>query len=341
MKKRILYILIQYPQVSETYIRNEIENVEDRYELAVYGHKIADCAYKDAYPYHIGEPNPEKVLDSLTSSFSPDVVHFHYLTTTWMYFDFCKHYNLPFTVRAHSFDTLVNCGNGYKENVESLKKYSEMINSDLCQGVLAFPFSIPPLIDAGANQEKLTPAYPVVDVGRFFDKSANGPGVINMGAALGKKKMDDFFKLAKLRPELTFNLYPIGYSTDQLKEENRKINGPCHIHETLDPKDMPPIYKQHRWLVYTGDFNLKTVGWPIAVAEAQAAGVGVCMANLRPDLAEYVGDGGGILFDDIRDVADIVTQDVPNNMRERGFELCWRSDIAKNITQLTDIWDRV
>ena len=28
-------------------------------------------------------------------------------------------------------------------------------------------------------------------------------------------------------------------------------------------------------------------------------------------------------------------------MRERGFELCWRSDIQKNISQLTDLWERV
>jgi hypothetical protein len=30
---------------------------------------------------------------------------------------------------------------------------------------------------------------------------------------------------------------------------------------------------------------------------------------------------------------------VPEEMRERGFEQCWKSDISKNITQLTDLWD--
>jgi hypothetical protein len=30
----------------------------------------------------------------------------------------------------------------------------------------------------------------------------------------------------------------------------------------------------------------------MSIAEAQGAGVGVCMANIRPDLREYVGPAG-------------------------------------------------
>jgi len=42
----------------------------------------------------------------------------------------------------------------------------------------------------------------------------------------------------------------------------------------------------------------------MAVAEAQASGVGVLMQNVRPDLADYVGPG--FLFDDIEEAHRVV-----------------------------------
>ena len=36
----------------------------------------------------------------------------------------------------------------------------------------------------------------------------------------------------------------------------------------------------------------------MAIAEAQAAGVGVCMPNIRPDIKEYVGEAG-FVYDSI------------------------------------------
>jgi glycosyltransferase involved in cell wall biosynthesis len=161
-----------------------------------------------------------------------------------------------------------------------------------------------------------------------------------MGAALEKKAMGDFLTLANMLPDLTFNLYAIGYGAEQLREENKAINGRCHIYDAVQPEEMPGIYKQHRWLVYTADRMTKNVGWPLAVAEAQAAGVGVCLANIRPDLKDYLGDGGGVLFDDLDDLKGLLPNEVPEDMRERGFEYCWRSDIRRNISQLTDLWDR-
>ena len=36
----------------------------------------------------------------------------------------------------------------------------------------------------------------------------------------------------------------------------------------------------------------------MAIAEAQAAGVSVCMPNIRPDIKEYVGEAG-FVYDSI------------------------------------------
>lgn len=341
MKKRVLYLLQEYPQLSETYIANEIEHVSHLYELEIFSLGKANLPYHNHHAYCLGGDNPKQVLDSLATQFNPQIVHMHYMTVAEKLAPFCEHYGIPFTVRAHSFDVLTGFDPDDPSYMQKIAGLAQIVKSDLCLGMLTFPFTCEFFLRCGVSEDKLHPAFPVVDVQRFFDKSENGDAVINVGAALTKKAMEDFLHLANLLPDLTFNLYPIGYGIEGLREKNAEMNGRCLIHDAVPAESMPQVYKQHRWLVYTADKMSKNVGWPLAVAEAQAAGVGVCMANIRPDLKDYVGEGGGILFDDIEELTDILPSEVPPEMRERGFELCWRSDIAKNITQLTDLWDRV
>jgi hypothetical protein len=64
------------------------------------------------------------------------------------------------------------------------------------------------------------------------------------------------------------------------------------------------------------------------------------MANLRPDLREYIG-GGGFTYDSIGEVADIITKPVPDGMREIGFEQARKSDIFEHKVILTNLWRRV
>lgn len=340
MKKRVLYLLQEYPQLSETYIANEIEHVSHLYELEIFSLQQANLTYPKHRAFCLGGDDPKRVLDNIVTDFDPEVVHIHYMTVARNLVPFCEHYRIPFTVRAHSFDILTDFDPDDPSYMARIAEYAEIVKSELCLGVLTFPFTCEYFLRCGVGEDKLNPAYPVVDVKRFFDRSENGNAVINVGAALPKKAMEDFLRLANLLPDLTFNLYPIGYDIADLREKNAAMNGLCHVHDAVPAEKMLQVYKRHRWLVYTADKMTKNVGWPLAVAEAQAAGVGVCMANIRPDLKQYVGDGGGILFDDVEDLKDILPGPVPDDMRERGFELCRRSDIAKNITQLTDLWDR-
>ena len=107
-----------------------------------------------------------------------------------------------------------------------------------------------------------------------------------------------------------------------------------------NPHEMPKEYKRHQWLVYTGLVDQKSdLGWSMAVAEAQASGVGVCYPNIRSDLADYVGDGAGHIYDSIEEVREIVRNPVPDDMREKGFAQAKKSDINVHKKTLTDIWD--
>jgi hypothetical protein len=75
----------------------------------------------------------------------------------------------------------------------------------------------------------------------------------------------------------------------------------------------------------------------MAVAEAQAAGVGVCVPNLRPDLREYVGPAG-FLYDSIDEVVGIVSEPFPAKLRDLGFEHAKRSDLSRHKAGLVDLW---
>ena len=75
----------------------------------------------------------------------------------------------------------------------------------------------------------------------------------------------------------------------------------------------------------------------MAVAEAQAAGVGVCMQNIRPDIAEYVG-AAGFLFDQIEDAAALLRKPFPEEMRRKGFAHARKSDVREHIYLLENLW---
>lgn len=149
--------------------------------------------------------------------------------------------------------------------------------------------------------------------------------------------MTDFIELARLVPDQRFHLYPLGYRTDELRRANERAGTPVAIHEPVQPEEMPAVYKRSRWLVYTASRRMATVGWPMAVAEAQAAGVGVCVPRIRPDLEELVG-GAGILYDDVGELVDVVRGPVPDEQREAGFEHARRSDVRDHLHLLTDLW---
>jgi hypothetical protein len=80
-----------------------------------------------------------------------------------------------------------------------------------------------------------------------------------------------------------------------------------------------------------------TVGWPIAVAEAQAAGVGVCMQDIRPDLREFVGPGG-FLFRTAEEAREIISRPFPDHMRRLAFEHARKSDVRSHVGLLEGLW---
>ena len=329
-KKVVLIIVTNYPQLSQTYKENEFKYLVGDYEVFVAATSKPDKPTKMHFPYFF-TPNAE-TLAKLIKQIRPDVIHGHYLFTLPTVASAAKAAgNIPYTLRGHSFDMI-------NKPREYLQQYNRFVEQDNFAGLLVFPFMIPTLIEAGYSEEKLIPSYPVVDYQRFFDRSPNGDGVINTGACIPKKAMHEYVDLAKLVPEKSFELIPIGYKEEKLTEYNRAAGSPLTIGNTVEPWRMPKLYKRARWLVYTADRTLADVGWPMAIAEAQASGCGVLIQNIRPDMADYI-DGAGYTFENLDEAAERLRTPYPTEMRERGFEVAKRSDIAVNIAQLIALWE--
>jgi hypothetical protein len=64
--------------------------------------------------------------------------------------------------------------------------------------------------NARVSRRKLVDCFPVVNFKRFFDSRPNGTSIMNVGACIPKKRMEDFVELALRVPELECNLYALG-----------------------------------------------------------------------------------------------------------------------------------
>ncbi len=349
-KIRVLYVLWTFPQLSQTYIKNEIEALSDACEIDVVALKKANLPYETRQHYRT-EPRLGALAEQIRA-FKPRVLHTHWLNMAPLMHRLSEKTGVPYTVRGHSFDIL---GTDEKlSRADALIKWLKgrpnfrgfapeqvvrHVNAPQCLGVLTFPLARPRLEAAGISPDKIHDCFPVIAFDRFHNPSPNGDGVMNMGACIPKKRMEDFVDLGELVRERPFRLYSIGYQTEKIAAYNEGKGRPIEIVPTVQPDLMPREYKKHQWLVYTASKGYNTVGWPMAVAEAQAAGLGVCVPNLRPDLREYLGESG-FLYDSLAEVADIIRQDVPDEMRQRGFEQARKSDIKAHKRLLEGLWDR-
>ena len=349
-KTRVLYLLYGYPQSSQTYIKTELEAIKDHYDVRIISthQPKVSAPYRNHLPFqHLSDLG---AIREVIEDFRPHVLHGHHLREIHTLSPLANETNTPFTIRAHSFDVLERSQRertltkvfgklAQRPAPKKVRDAAGMVRDELCLGLLAFPFAKPLLRSAGIPDEKIHSCWPVVDYDRFHDRSPNGDAVMNCGACLPKKNMEDFVRLGAKAPDRRFNLYPLAYKSAEIVELNEQLGNPITIMDNVDPDDMLPEYKKHEWVVYTASKQIGTVGWPMTVAEAQAAGVGVCMQNIRPDLKEYVGPGG-FLFDSIEDVIPIISKPFPEEHRQISFEHAKRSDIKTHLPVLTGLWEQ-
>jgi hypothetical protein len=338
-----MYILKNYPQISETYIKTEIEAVREVCEVRIIATKRANMPAKNHEPYRYTEDLG--VICEAIEEFQPDVLHSHWFHSVKVLGKLARKTGVPFTVRGHSFDSIWPEDESPFRHFPLLSMFAQpshirraikFIEDDFCLGLLTLPFARPRLERAGFPSAKLVNCFPVVNFKRFFDPQPNGSAIMNVGACIPKKRMEDFVELALRAPELEFNLYALGYKVAELQQFASARQSPVRFIPPVELEEMPAEYKKHRWLVYTAAPG-GNVGWPLAIAEAQASGVGVCMANIRPDLREYAGPMA-FLYESLDEVVKVIRQPVPEEVRQSGFEQAKKSDVSQHRSLLFRLW---
>ncbi|MFO6448755.1 hypothetical protein ACLBKU_16600 [Erythrobacter sp. NE805] len=337
-KLRVLVILPDPAALGEPAIRTEIAALEAGHEVAVLTRSA---------PAPKADPDTEfaRVLAEV-AAFAPEVLHAHGLGQSGFVTRLAAAADLPFTLRAHARDCAPLRPPRMGERMlrllrrvpapppsQDLAAALRATADERCLGLLALPFARPWLLRAGVVEGKLVDCFPALDFAAFHDLSPNGEAVMHIGAGGGSKPVPDILRLAAKVPGRSFTHYgEVNAARAMQLAAGLAIAGP------VAPEAMPAEYKKHRWLVHTGDADSAVHDWPLAIAEAQAAGVGVCLPNSRPDLLRFVGEGAGILYETIDELPAIVSGPLPEEMRERGFAQARKSDIAAHLPLLTDLW---
>jgi hypothetical protein len=339
-RPRIAYIVWQYPLICETYIEVEIALLSEHYDIKVFSEL-------DPQDGHLGEEKAPfvtcKLHDETVAAireFNPDLLHAHWMTQMPRMHAVAEELDLRYTMRAHSFDVLP--AQYMKHWFDHAPQFMKtVVDSGRCLGILTFPFGRP-IFEQTWNVpgDMLREAMPVVDLDMFRDRTPNGDAVMNTGACTPKKKIGDYLILGRMCKERHFDYYPVAYRTEQIRQRNEQLGSPVEIHPLLPHSRMPAEFKKHEWMVYTADMVMRNVGWPLSVAEAQASGVGVVIADVRDDMTDFIGEAGYI-YHSLEEARDIIRQPFPQERRELGFELAERCDARANMPQLTDLWKPV
>lgn len=333
---KVLFIVSEYPQISQTYIHEEIASLQSDYTIEIISLKEPDLKRKTYFSYHLSKEDHD--IDSFIEAFSPDIIHSHYFLHIELLQKYAEKFSVPYTIRTHSFDIL-------KPNEGKLEKFCRIANNDWCLGILAFPDFQEKLMKCGLHKEKFVACWPVVNYKKFFsaEKREFRGKIMNVGAAIGKKNYKSFIDLAdRMRGDVfSFDLYAMGYDKLELMIYNETLGMPVKTIDHIEPEEMPEAYRNHDWLVYTGDKSINTIGLPLSIAEAQASGVGICMQEMpgrKQALLDYLG-GAGYLFNEISELPDIISQPYPEEMRIKGLENAKKCDIYQHSSLLKQLWE--
>ena len=299
---RVLYATDDYPQLSESYVENEIAYMRSQGVEVLVWSKLSSPS-----PYPVAGPVYRGPFAAVVRRWRPDIIHAHYLHTAEEILDVAEEECVPVTERAHAFDM-------------SPAGLARVANARATAAVYVFPHLIP----SGLNSPRVRPLTAAIDTSRFSNGRFSNGGkkdpkmVLRIGAGLPTKDLRFFMDAAKRLPGHRFVL-AVAEATGMpeyvqvVKQLNESLGGPAEIRVNVPYPEAAKLSGEAGIYLHTCD-PAEPFGMPVSIGEAMAAG---CYALVRrlPGAAEYVGNGGACYesLDDV--VASIRQTDLWNDER--------------------------
>lgn len=275
---RVLYVLGNYPKISETYVAAEINFMTNQgVQVEVWSKREGTPCMEAPVPVHRGG-----FLAALREV-RPDVVHVHYLIVGDAEILAAGAEGVPVTIRGHSYDFT-------EANVQARLKCPYV------RRIYLFPH-----FAARFGGERRVMQLPVAyDSNRYSLLPASQKDkhlVLRTCAAKPTKGITDFLRVSALCPEFRFVLLAntVGDGWIATLREMVKTVGRVELREDV-PNDIAAMWTRRAGVYLdTNDPKGHSFGMPISVAEAMATGSAVFIRGSR-EATDYVGDGGWLYW---------------------------------------------
>ena len=97
---RILYIVQEYPLISQTYIKTELERVARHHEVRIVAFDRAHVPYRRHLPFELLDKAATSTpISRVVGDFAPDRIHAHYVILAPLVAKVAQAVGIPFTIR--------------------------------------------------------------------------------------------------------------------------------------------------------------------------------------------------------------------------------------------------
>lgn len=322
---RVLYVLANYPQASESYIEAEIKYVRSC------GIEVEVWSAVEGY----GDPSPVRVhragIKAAVAEFKPNLVHVHYLVTAIEVLPRIP--SIPATVRAHSFDW-------------TAARAMTTLAIPSVRSIYAFPHFAREI-----NDRRIVSMPVAYDAGLYdapMDKPVARDRVVRLAAGRRVKGLDDFLQVSSsISPRGTFHLAACqvrgdeAYVLDLLWRCKRHS---VHGHMNVGRTTAVEMIRTAGIYLETSDSAGHSFGMPVSVAEAMAAGLIVLVRDC-PAAREYIGEAGAV-YSSVAEAVQYVeialslpqAADEASRALSRQRARAFRSDVV--LPRLVEDWKR-
>lgn len=281
---RVLYVVWQYPQLSEMYIEAELRGLRRLgVHIEVWTEVPACSPYAAPVPVHRG------ALAEAIAAMQPDLVHCHWLNIAAKYADTIAAAGMTMTVRGHGFDV------------------TAALIDQLCAhpAVAAIYLTKHQLAAYGRTHPRLKQADTAFDVAMFRPAARKNPRlVLRASAALPSKELPMFLHLAKRFPEHRFVLAIVACNlmeahVGELLALRREIDSPAEILLNLPHEQLATLMAEAGIYLHTAlppAAGGTPLGQPISMAEAMASGCYV-LARDFSEFVDYLAEAGDTYAD--------------------------------------------